>query len=140
MAFGGFQNTQNAAPMSEINTTPLVDVMLVLLVIFIITAPLMTSAVKIDLPNAPSRSVQTKADTVTIGITAKGEYFWNQDPVDGAELKIRLQKSSKLTAQPEIHLRADKLTPYAAIAQVLGQAQEAGLTRVGFVTLPTEPR
>jgi len=138
MAFGGFQETQNSAPMSEINTTPLVDVMLVLLVIFIITAPLMTSAIKLDLPNAPSKAVQTKPDTIQLGINAAGEYFWNTTKVSTDNLKERMRAASELQPQPEIHLRADKLTQYAAIALVLGHAQSIGLSKVGFVTLPQE--
>lgn len=140
MAFGGFQDTQNNAPMAEINTTPLVDVMLVLLVIFIITAPLMTSAIKMDLPNAPSQAVETRPDTVQLAIDAKGVYYWNQTEIDLQTLKNRMQEASKRQPQPEIHLRADKLTQYAAIAQALSLAQQAGLTKVGFVTLPeTKP-
>lgn len=136
MAFGGFGETQNNAPMAEINTTPLVDVMLVLLVIFIITAPLMTSAIKLDLPNAPAKAVETKPDTVQLAIDAKGIFYWNQTAVDAATLKSRMQEASKKQPQPEIHLRADKLTQYASIAQVLSLAQQMGLTKVGFVTLP----
>ena len=138
MAFGGFQETQNSAPMSEINTTPLVDVMLVLLVIFIITAPLMTSAIKLDLPNAPSKTVQTKPETIQLGINAAGEYFWNTTKVSPEALKERMRVAAELQPQPEIHLRADKLTHYAAIALVLGHAQSIGLSKVGFVTLPQD--
>jgi biopolymer transport protein ExbD len=136
MSFGGFQNNSNSAPMAEINTTPLVDVMLVLLVIFIITAPLMTSAIRVDLPNAPAQPVQAKPETIQIGIDGKGQYFWNQEPVEFAELKKRLEQSSAKTPQPELHLRADKITHYEAVAQVLGTAQQLGLSKIGFVTLP----
>lgn len=136
MAFGGFQDTQNNAPMAEINTTPLVDVMLVLLVIFIITAPLMTSAIKMDLPTAASKAVETKPDTVQLSIDAKGVFYWNQTTVDVATLKSNMQEAAKKQPQPEIHLRADKLTKYASVAQALSLAQQTGLTKVGFVTLP----
>ncbi len=137
MAFGGFQEGNKSAPMADINTTPLVDVMLVLLVIFIITAPLLTSAIKVDLPNAPAQTAQTKPDTIEIGIDAKNQFFWNQDAVSLDELKTRLASNAKKSPQPEIHLRADKLTHYEAVAQVLGHAQALGLTKIGFVTLPT---
>lgn len=136
MAFGGFQDTQNNAPMAEINTTPLVDVMLVLLVIFIITAPLMTSAIKMDLPNAPSKAVETRPETIQLAIDAKGVFYWNQTPTDPVALKANMLEAAKKQPQPEIHLRADKLTQYASIAQVLSLAQQTGLTKVGFVTLP----
>ena len=136
MSFGGFQNTHNSAPMAEINTTPLVDVMLVLLVIFIITAPLMTSAIRLDLPSAPSKPVETRPETIQLGIDSKGKYFWNQTPVDASGLRARMQEAAAKQPQPDIHLRADKLTQYSAIATALGIAQETGLTRVGFVTQP----
>ena len=137
MAFGGFQEGKQASPMAEINTTPLVDVMLVLLVIFIITAPLMTSAVKVDLPKAQSQAVQTPPQTIQIGIDTKSQFFWNQEMVSVDELTNRLKASAKKDPQPEIHLRADKKTPYEAVAQVLGLSQSLGLTKIGFVTLPT---
>lgn len=136
MAFGSFQDTQNNAPMAEINTTPLVDVMLVLLVIFIITAPLMTSAIPLDLPTAASKPVETRPETIQLAIDAKGAFFWNAKPVDADTLRKRMQEASGRSPQPEIHLRADKLTQYESIATVLGLAQETGLSKVGFVTLP----
>lgn len=137
MAFGGFQDSQNTAPMAEINTTPLVDVMLVLLVIFIITAPLMTSAIPLDLPNAASKPVETRPETIQLAIDAKGVFYWNNTPSDVAALTTRMREAAGRQPQPEIHLRADKLTQYAAIADVLSLAQQTGLTRVGFVTQPT---
>jgi biopolymer transport protein ExbD len=138
MAFGGFQQSeQNTAPMAEINTTPLVDVMLVLLVIFIITAPLMTSAINLDLPNAPAKPVAKKPQTIQIGIDPEGKIFWNQTLVDEHTLKIKMAEAAALKPTPEVHIRADKHTYYASVALVLGQAQAHGLSKIGFITLPT---
>ena len=137
MAFGGFQDSSKATPMADINTTPLVDVMLVLLVIFIITAPLLTSAIKVDLPNAPAQAVETKPETIQIGIDAKNQFYWNQEQVSFEELKKRLQARADKKPQPELQLRADKLTQYEAVAKVLGYSQSVGLNKIGFVTLPS---
>jgi biopolymer transport protein ExbD len=136
MAFGGFSKSGEAAPMAEINMVPLIDVMLVLLVIFIITAPLLTHAVKIDLPKASSAPNVTRPDHVELAIRANGEVFWNGQPVDGAQLAPRMAAAAKIDPQPEIHLRADRTTPYEKVAQVMSAAAKAGLTRIGFVTEP----
>ena len=136
MAFGGFNDNQQPAPMSEINVTPMVDVMLVLLVIFIITAPLLTHAVKIDLPNAKSAPAPEKPETIALSIDGAGKLFWNDAPIDAAELDIRLVKAAQQQPQPEVHLRADKATRYELIAQVMSAAQGNGITKLGFVTEP----
>jgi biopolymer transport protein ExbD len=136
MAFGGFAKGGDAAPMAEINMVPLIDVMLVLLVIFIITAPLLTHAVKVDLPKASSAPNITRPDNVQIAIRAAGEVYWNGEAVDAAQLAARMAASAKLDPQPELHLRADRTTPYEKVAQVMSSAAKAGLTRIGFITEP----
>ena len=132
--FGG--DNHHTQPMAEINTTPMVDVMLVLLVIFIITAPLLTHAVKIDLPQASSQSNPEKPDTITLLINAEGKLFWNDAPFEEAELASRLATEAQKQPQPELHLRADKKTSYQQLATVMSAAQSAGIEKLGFVTEP----
>lgn len=139
MAFGGFDNNRQGAPMADINVTPMVDVMLVLLVIFIITAPLFTHAVKLDLPAATSAPAPEKPETVTLSIDASGSVFWNDTPVSQADLPARMAAAAQKQPQPELQLRADKATRYEVIAQVMAAAQTNGLTKLGFVTDPTAP-
>ena len=134
MAFGGFNDNNQPAPMSEINVTPMVDVMLVLLVIFIITAPLFTHAIKLDLPSAQSAPAPTKPETISLSINGAGSIFWNTDPVPPGDLAARLAQAAKKQPQPELQLRADKSTRYEIIAQVMSAAQSNGLTKLGFVT------
>lgn len=137
MSSGGFGgNNHHTQPMAEINTTPMVDVMLVLLVIFIITAPLLTHSVKIDLPQAASQSNQEKPDTITLSINAEGKLFWNDKQFEDAELASRLAKAAQKNPQPELHLRADKATSYQQLATVMSTAQKAGIEKIGFVTEP----
>jgi len=136
MAFGGFDKGGAQAPMAEINMVPLIDVMLVLLVIFIITAPLLTHAVKVDLPKASSQANQTKPDNVQLAIDRRGAVYWNGEVVSGAEWRERMQAAAKLAPQPEVHLRADSEVPYHHVAEVLSDAAKVGLTRIGFVTDP----
>jgi biopolymer transport protein ExbD len=140
MAFGGFGEAgnpeRNAAPMSDINMTPLIDVMLVLLVIFIITAPLLTRAVKLDLPRAAATAAPDTAQTIVLSIDAKGQLFWDREPLSETQLRSRFATAGKQAAAPEIHLRADRSTRYETIARVMADAQRAGLSRIGFVTLP----
>ena len=136
MAFGGFNESNHQAPMAEINVTPMVDVMLVLLVIFIITAPLFTHAIKLELPNAPSQAAPEKPETITLAINADGKLFWNNALVTEEELATRFTTASQKKPQPELHLRADKSTRYEIIAQVMASAQGNGMTKIGFVTDP----
>ena len=140
MAFGGFNDNKHSAPMAEINVTPMVDVMLVLLVIFIITAPLFTHAIKLNLPQAQSAPAPEKPETVSLSINAAGAIFWNDKPVARKELDARLAEAAKKTPQPELQLRADKSTRYEVIAQVMAAAQNNGLTKMGFVTDPKEEK
>jgi biopolymer transport protein ExbD len=136
MAFGGFNDNKQPAPMAEINVTPMVDVMLVLLVIFIITAPLFTHAIKLDLPQAQSAPTQEKPETVALSINGAGAIFWNDAPIEQKEMNIRLAAAAQKNPQPELQLRADKSTRYEVIAQVMSAAQINGLTKIGFVTDP----
>lgn len=124
------------APMSEINTTPLVDVMLVLLVIFIITAPLMTHAVRIDLPKASSQLLNEKPEVISISIDHSGKMYWNEMAINPAGAKTKLEAAAKRNPQPEVHIRADKDTRYHVLAEIMANAQTAGITKLGFVSEP----
>jgi biopolymer transport protein ExbD len=132
----GAGTTSHSAPMSEINTTPLVDVMLVLLVIFIITAPLLTHAVKIDLPQASSQPLPEKPEIISVSIDGTGKMYWNDTPMVEGELRVKLQQIAKQEPQPELHIRADKETRYQILAEVMADAQNAGVTKLGFVSEP----
>ena len=136
MAFGGFSQGGEQPPMSEINVTPLVDVMLVLLIIFMVTAPLFTHAVKIDLPQAQSPVNPEKPDTIALSIDARGRVFWNDKPIADADLSARLRQEAVRKPQPELHLRADKDTRYQKVAEVMAAAQASGMQKIGFVTDP----
>jgi biopolymer transport protein ExbD len=122
--------------MSEINTTPLVDVMLVLLVIFIITAPLLTHAVKIDLPQATSQPLPEKPEVISLAIDAAGKTYWNDVPVEQSALKAKLEVAAQQKPQPELQIRADKETRYQLLAEVMADAQTVGITKLGFVSEP----
>src|SRR5687767_11308463 len=136
MAFGGFAKSGENAPMAEINMVPLIDVMLVLLVIFIVTAPLLTHAVKLELPKVTSQPNQLKPEKIDIAIDAAGQRFWNGELLTRAAAAERFATAGKLQPQPEIHLRADQAVAYRAVAETLADATKAGLTRVGFVSEP----
>ena len=136
MSFGAFNPHRQQSMMSDINVTPMVDVMLVLLVIFIITAPMFTHAVKLDLPRAQAAAVQQAQGSVSIAIDAGGAIYWDQEQVDASALAARLKGAALASPQPELQLRADKNTRYEVVAQVMAAAQEHGLTRLGFVTDP----
>jgi len=134
MAFGGFNDNKHQAPMADINVTPMVDVMLVLLVIFIITAPLFTHAIKLDLPNAQSAPAPEKPETISLSINGEGRIFWNNQAIEQKDLDAKLAAAAQKKPQPELQLRADKSTRYEVIAQVMAAAQTNGLTKMGFVT------
>ena len=134
MTFGGFNDNKQPAPIADINVTPMVDVMLVLLVIFILAAPLFTQSIKLDLPTAQSTPAPAEPATVSLSINAAGEIFWNQAPVTQNELNQRLAVAGKQQPQPQLQLRADKSTRYEVVAQVMGTAQANGLTKLGFIT------
>jgi biopolymer transport protein ExbD len=137
MAFGNFDSRRHQGPMAEINVVPLVDVMLVLLVVFIITAPLLTNAVKIDLPKASSNINITKPDHIEFGIREDGSFYWSGEKVELASLPARFAIEAKKQPQPELHIRADAKARYELVAQVMARAAKAGVTRIGFVTDPT---
>ena len=123
-------------PMSEISMVPLLDVMLVLLVIFIITAPLLTQAVKLELPKASSHVNDLRPEKVEFSIDATGALFWKDGAVTRAEAGTRLDAGGKKTPQPEAHLRADQAVAYRFVAQALADASKAGLIKVGFISGP----
>ncbi|MFJ2989336.1 ExbD/TolR family protein [Collimonas sp. NPDC087041] len=120
----------------EINTTPLVDVMLVLLIIFIMTIPVMNHAVKIDLPRASNQPDQTKPENINLAIDADGKVFWNEEAIDHNELAVRIAAAAQKQPQPELHLRAARTVQYEKVAQVMAAAQSGGLGKIGFVTEP----
>ncbi|RZT41662.1 ExbD/TolR family protein [Cupriavidus agavae] len=135
MAFGTLDGDDDEV-MSEINMTPLVDVMLVLLIIFIITIPVINHAVKIDLPRATNQPNDTKPVNINVSVDAQGKVFWNQEEVDQAQLEQRIAEASQLQPQPELHLRADRDVKYEFVAQVMAAAQHGGLGKIGFITEP----
>jgi biopolymer transport protein ExbD len=136
MAFASFDRNRSGAPMAEINMVPLIDVMLVLLVIFIVTAPLLTHAVKLELPQASSQPNLMKAEKIDFAIDAGGQRFWNGEAVSREEAAARFATQGRRQPQPEVHLRADQAVAYRHVAQTLADAAQAGLTRVGFVSDP----
>ncbi|MCB5187001.1 biopolymer transporter ExbD [Methylobacillus caricis] len=138
IAGGGIGGGEShSRPMSEINTTPLVDVMLVLLVIFIITAPLLTHAVKIDLPQATSQPSPDKPEIIDVAIDTAGTMYWNDQPVTLEEINAKLHEVADKEPQPELHIRADKETRYQVLAELMAYAQNAGVQKLGFVSDPT---
>ncbi|CAJ3601192.1 biopolymer ExbD/TolR family transporter [Burkholderia pseudomallei] len=134
MAFGGLDHQHTSQPMADINMTPLIDVMLVLLVIFIITAPLLTHAIRLDLPKVAAAPARETPETITVSIDAAGKLYWNDAPVAPDALAARLRDAAAAGQDPELHLRAARDTRYDTIAQVMGAAQQAGVARIGFVT------
>ena len=141
MAFGGLSHDAGDADNAEINMIPLIDVMLVLLVIFIITAPLMTHAVKVDLPRASSTPIDQKPTTIKLSVKADGSVYWNAEPVDAAAMRRKMAAAAQATPQPELHLRADGELAYKNVAELMSAAAASGLTKLGFVTAPqTTPR
>jgi biopolymer transport protein ExbD len=135
MAFGG-DFEQSDEVISEINMTPLVDVMLVLLIIFIITVPVLTHSVNVDLPRASNQPTELKPQTVQLAVTANGDVFWNQDKLDASTLAARLKTAAAMSPQPEIHLRGDKAVPYEHVVKTMAAVQQAGILKLGFVTEP----
>jgi biopolymer transport protein ExbD len=135
MSFGSFE-AGPSAPMADINTTPLVDVMLVLLVIFIITAPLFHEAIPLDLPQVSATKLDDKPETVRLAVDANGSIFWNGEAIHRDVLDTRL--AAVAARQPELHLRADKAVRYEKVADVLAAAQRAGLVKIAFVTQPND--
>ncbi|MDD2408846.1 MAG: biopolymer transporter ExbD [Tepidiphilus sp.] len=138
MAFARLDGTGDTEPINEINMVPFIDVMLVLLIIFIVTAPLMTHAVKVDLPQASSApDTQRDEERLRLRLDADGQTLhWNDEAIDWAALEPRL---AELTPQTTLELQADRATPYEAIARLMAAASRHGLAKIAFVTLPGEP-
>ena len=133
MAFGSFDKGPGA-PMAETNTTRLVDVMLVLLVVFTITTPLQTQAVKVDLPKAAASAHEDKPEAIRLAIKAEGQLFWNDQPVTESELPARFAAATQANPLVELHLRADREARYDAVARAMAAAQGNGVAKIGFVT------
>ena len=140
MAFASFDSKNAGAPMAEINMVPLIDVMLVLLVIFIVTAPLLTHAVKLELPRASAQVDPRQSDKVELAIDASGALYWNGESVTRGTAAQRFAAEGRKQPQPELHLRADQNVPYRVVAQTLADASRAGLSKVGFVSEPEASR
>jgi biopolymer transport protein TolR len=140
MAFGQMDRGKGAKPMSEINVTPLVDVMLVLLVIFIITAPLLASSIRLDLPRSDAAQPGTPPQFVSVVVTPSGQIHLNDKPVTPQELSAALAQHAEQDPDTEVQLRADAAVPYGRVVEVMGLAQQAGLNRIGFVAEPTAAR
>ena len=136
MAFGSFNEGGGGQPMAEINTTPLVDVMLVLLVIFIITAPIFHQAVPIDLPQMASTKIDEKPEVIQLAVDAEGGLFWNGEAISRTVLDERFAAAAG--KQPELHLRADRKVPYEKVADVMAAAQRAQIVKIAFVTQPAQ--
>jgi biopolymer transport protein ExbD/biopolymer transport protein TolR len=134
MSFGRLASKPSSSPMSDINMTPLIDVMLVLLVIFMITAPLMTSSLKLDLPKAEGAKPTDAQQFVTLAIDPQGRFFWGDEQVSIETLRLRVREAAVRNPATEVQLRADKTVTYGRVAELIGVVQEGGLSRVGFVT------
>ena len=134
MSFGRLERTKGAQPMSDINMTPLVDVMLVLVVIFILTAPLLASSIRLDLPQAEGTGPAAAPDFVTVVVDATGQAYLDDQPLSQAALAVRLQRIGAAQPDTEVQLRADQSVPYGRVAELIGVIQQAGLQRVAFVT------
>ena len=135
MAFGGFEQG-TAQPMSEINTTPLVDVMLVLLIIFIVCAPLMTQSITVNLPKVAGAATEEKPDAIQLAIAADGALSWNNEAVMSDGLQVLLASIATRDPQPELNLVVDKVVQYERIAQVMAEVRAAGVLKMRFVMLP----
>lgn len=133
MSFGRLERSQGSKPMSDINMTPLIDVMLVLVVIFIITAPLLTSAIKLDLPKTEAAKPVDAPKFVTIVVDKAGQIFLNDQVTNLVQLTYSLSKTAQVSKDTEVQLRADEAVPYGKVVEVMGVAQKAGLNRIGFV-------
>ena len=139
MAFGNLDSNSSGDGndvMNEINMTPMVDIMLVLLVIFIITVPVLKHAVNVNLPPATNTPQTVKPETITLSVDADGAYFLNQTKVSNTELARQLQQAAAQNLQPDLHIRGDKAVRYERVAQAMAAAQQAGVKKIGFITEP----
>jgi biopolymer transport protein ExbD len=136
MSFGRFERGADETPMSDINMTPLIDVMLVLLVIFIITAPLLAGHVALDLPKVAAAPAPRPVASLAVALQKDGSLYLDARPVTPAQLQARFTAAAQRDAATEVRIRADTAVPYGAVAALLAAAQQAGLTHIGFVTQP----
>jgi biopolymer transport protein TolR len=137
MAFGRLERTRGPQPMSDINMTPLVDVMLVLVVIFIITAPLLANSVRLDLPHTEAAKPGEGGRFVSVVVDKAGRIFLDAKPIEMARLGDRLSATARQNPETELQLRADQAVPYGRVVEIMGAAQKAGLNRIGFVADPS---
>jgi biopolymer transport protein TolR len=140
MAFGRLERSKGAEPMSQINMTPLVDVMLVLVVIFMITAPLLSSSIHVKLPQGQAVSANEAPASVLVVVDAQGQIHWKDRPISTTDLLAQLSSAAAQNPQTEVQLRADERVPYGEIVKVMGLAHKAGLSRIGFVAEPPSTR
>ena len=136
MGMSPFASDDDDGLMNEINMTPLVDVMLVLLIVFMVTIPVIRHAVKVDLPHASSQKEETRPVQVNVSVQADGTVLWDEQKVNDDELRAKIEQAAKTSPQPEMHLNADRKVAYEKVAQVMSAAQAGGLTKIGFVTQP----
>jgi biopolymer transport protein ExbD/biopolymer transport protein TolR len=139
MAFGRLERTTGPQPMSDINMTPLIDVMLVLLVIFMITAPLLTTSLKLNLPQSEAATPDTAQQSLTVTLTATGELQLDDEKLADAAFVERMGAVARRNPEAEVQLRADKTVPYGQVAELIGLVQKAGLFRIAFVAEPVAP-
>jgi biopolymer transport protein ExbD len=138
MAFGGLSDNRASRPVAEINMIPLIDVMLVLLIIFMVTAPLLTHAVKVELPKASSEVNVAQRDSIHLSIDREGTVYWNGEAVTEVAWQARMREAARLDPQPEVHIHADGEIAYKRVVAVMSDAARTGLTRIGFVTDPRD--
>ena len=136
MAFGRLERNTGPQPMSDINMTPLIDVMLVLLVIFMITAPLMSSSLKLDLPKSDAAAPSDNPQFIAVALDPQGSLYFGDEKLDLAAFTVRVGDAARRNPQLEVQLRADKGVPYGRVAELIGIVQKAGLSRIGFIAEP----
>jgi biopolymer transport protein TolR len=134
MAFGRLERTRAPRPMSDINMTPLIDVMLVLMVLFMLAAPLIASSLKLELPASDAATSSEAGDVISIAVDAKGQLYWGEEALAPEPFASRLADAARTQSQAEVQLRADRAVPYGKVAELIGALQKAGLTRIGLVT------
>jgi biopolymer transport protein ExbD len=131
-----YRAAADEAAISEINTTPLVDVMLVLLIIFLITIPVVTTSIKVDLPKESNAVRETKPENIVVSVDSQGSIFWYDTKVTSAELGKRFASVSSQKPQPEVQIRGDGRADYKSVGQIVSSAQAAGIAKIGFITEP----
>jgi biopolymer transport protein ExbD len=131
-----YRSTSDDAVLSDINTTPLVDVMLVLLIIFLITIPVVTTSIKIDLPKESNTVRETKPENIVVSVDSAGRIFWYDTPITSADLGKRLASAASKQPQPEVQIRGDGKADYKSVGQIVSAARAAGIIKMGFITEP----